>query len=65
LLQVIKASSLDFMFSGLIHAEGVDYTVSLTGGAGGKTRVTFDGDLETAGASALVAGNVIHLKYAY
>lgn len=65
LLQVIKASSLDFMFSGLVHREGADYSVSLTGGAGGKTRITFLGQLATAGASELVATDVVYVKYAY
>jgi hypothetical protein len=65
LLQVVKASSIDFMFSGLIHEEGVSYSVSLTGGAGGKTRVSFLGDLATAGASALIAADRIVIKYVY
>lgn len=65
LLQVIKASSLDFMIDGLIMNEGVDYSVSLTGGTGGKTRVSFLGDLATGGNSALVATDVVYLKYNY
>lgn len=65
LAQVVKASSVDFMFSGLIHEEGVSYSVSLTGGAGGKTRISFLGDLATAGASALVASDRIVIKYQY
>ena len=64
LAQVIKANSLDFYFSGLVHREGSSYTVSLTGGAGGKTRVTFAGDL-SSGASALAASDVIYFKYSY
>lgn len=65
LAQTILANSLDFMVAGLIMNEGVDYSVSLTGGAGGKTRVSFLGDLATAGASALVATDVIYFKYEY
>lgn len=65
LAQPILASSLDFMVSGLIFNEGVDYTVSLTGGAGGVTRVTFAGDLATAGNAALVATDVVYVKYEY
>jgi hypothetical protein len=42
-----------------------DYTVNLTGGAGSKTRVTFAGDLATAGAAALVAGDVLYISYRY
>ena len=61
----ITASSLDFCVSGLIFNEGVDYTVSLTGGGGGVTRVTFAGDLATAGAAALIAGDVVYVKYEY
>lgn len=37
-----------------------DYTILLTGGAGGKTRITFAGDL-----LALVATDVLYIKYAY
>ena len=40
-----------------------DYTVSLTGGAGGNTRISFAGDLATAGAAALEAGDVLIIKY--
>ena len=65
LAQVIIANSLDFMVNGLIFNEGVDYSVSLTGGVGGKTRVSFLGDLATAGAAALVAGDVVYVKYNY
>ena len=43
----------------------VDYTVSLTGGAGGVTRVTFAGDLATGGNAALVATDILMIKYAY
>jgi len=42
----------------------VDYTVSLTGGAGGVTRITFAGDLATGGDAALVAGDVLMIHYA-
>jgi len=43
----------------------VDYTVSLTGGAGGVTRITFAGDLATGGNAALVSGDILMIKYAY
>lgn len=43
----------------------VDYTVSLTGGAGGNTRITFAGDLATGGPAALIAGDILMIKYAY
>jgi hypothetical protein len=61
----ILANSLDFMVNGLIFREGADYTVNLTGGAGGVTRVTFAGDLATAGNAALVASDVVYVKYTY
>jgi hypothetical protein len=44
---------------------GTDYTVSLTGGAGGVTRITFAGDLATGGAAELVSGDVIIISYMY
>jgi len=65
LAQVIIASSLDLVVSGLVQTEGTDYSVSLTGGAGGKTRITFLGDLATGGGAALVAGDILHCKYNY
>ena len=65
LAQVIIASSLDLVVAGIVQTEGVDYTVSLTGGAGGKTRISFAGDLATGGAAALVSGDVLRFKYQY
>jgi hypothetical protein len=43
--------------------ETTDYTVNYTGGAASKTRITFAGGLATAGASALVAGDVVSVAY--
>lgn len=43
----------------------VDYTVSLTGGVAGVTRITFAGDLATGGPSALISGDILMVKYAY
>lgn len=68
LAQVIKANSLDFAVSGLVFRETgttPDYSVSLTGGAGGKTRVSFLNDLATGGIAALVAADVLYVKYSY
>lgn len=45
--------------------KGTDYTVSLTGGAGGVTRITFAGDLATGGGAALIAGDILMIKYSY
>jgi len=52
-----------FPRSGIKQKSAVDFTVSLTGGVGGKTRVTFAGDLATGGASALVAGDIIDIAH--
>jgi hypothetical protein len=43
--------------------KGVDYTVSLTGGVGGVTRITFAGDLASGGGAALVAGDILMVEY--
>lgn len=45
--------------------KAVDYTVSLTGGSGGVTRITFAGDLATGGNAALVSGDILMIKYSY
>ncbi len=43
----------------------VDYTVSLTGGSGGVTRITFAGDLATGGNAALIATDILVISYDY
>lgn len=50
---------------GPLQQKTVDYTVSLTGGAGGVTRISFAGDLATAGNAALVATDVVSISYDY
>lgn len=50
---------------GPIQEKTVDYTVALTGGTGGVTRITFAGDLATLGNAALVAGDKLVVKYSY
>lgn len=50
---------------GLEQEQGVDYTVSLTGGTGGVTRITFAGDLATGGGAALVDTDKLIIKYMY
>lgn len=52
---------------GPIQTPTTDYTVSLTGGVGGKTRITFaaGGDLVTGGAAALVSGDILLVSYEY
>jgi len=60
LTQVAKTDSVNlFPKGGLPQVAGVDYTLSYTGGAGSKTRVTFAGDL----ATTLVAGHVLVISY--
>lgn len=43
----------------------VDYTVALTGGSGGVTRITFAGDLATGGPAALIATDILMIGYEY
>jgi hypothetical protein len=50
---------------GIKQERGVDYTVSLAGGGGGVTRITFAGDLATAGDAALVSGDKLLVSYEY
>jgi hypothetical protein len=68
LTQVAETDSIDFQIKGSgvsIEGASYDYSVSYTGGAGGKTRITFLNDLATGGPSALVAADVVVIKYAY
>lgn len=48
-----------------VQLKTVDYTISLTGGAGSVTRLTFAGDLATGGLAALVAGDILIIDYMY
>jgi len=49
------------VFVGRLGAiEGVDYSVSVVGG---KTRITWTGELASGGASALTEGDKVHVKY--
>lgn len=54
-----------FVLGGPIQQKTVDYSVSLTGGSGGVTRLTFLGDLATGGTSALVSGDILVIQYEY
>lgn len=68
LAQVAQTNSIDFKVKGggaLLEGASYDYSVSYTGGAGGKTRVTFLNDLATGGVSALVAADVVQIAYRY
>lgn len=68
LAQVAKTNSISFLVKGggtMIEGASYDYSVNYTGGAGGKTRITFLNDLATGGLSALVAGDVVVSQYQY
>lgn len=54
-----------FVVGGPMQLKTVDYTVSLTGGGGGVTRITFAGDLATGGPAALIAGDILVIDYSY
>jgi hypothetical protein len=54
-----------YVIGGPFQQKTVDYTVSLTGGTGGVTRVTFAGDLASAGNAALVSGDILVINYSY
>lgn len=71
LAHVIFGSSASVNSAGVYVVGGpeqqktVDYTVSLTGGSGGVTRISFAGDLATGGNAALIAGDVLVVDYSY
>lgn len=68
LAHVAKASSISFLVQGggaQLEGSSYDYTVNLTGGAGGNTRITFVNGLATGGVSALVASDVLQISYDY
>ena len=61
----VIVGSIDFYVDGVWQRPGTDYTINYTGGSGGNTRLTFSGDLASAGQNNLIAGDVIHIKYQY
>lgn len=68
LAHVARTNSVIFLIQGLQNAiEGTsyDYSVNYTGGAGSNTRVTFLNGLATGGQSALIAGDIVQINYAY
>lgn len=68
LAQVALTNSITFLILGLqaaIEGASYDYSVSYTGGAGGKTRITFLNGIATGGVSALVATDVLQINYIY
>jgi hypothetical protein len=61
-----NAASISLVPAGALEqVQGIDFTVSLAGGTAGVTRISFAGDLAAAGASALVAGDILVIKYYY
>jgi hypothetical protein len=52
-----------FVVGGPSQQKTADFTVDLTGGAGGVTRITFAGDLATGGNAALVATDILVVTY--
>lgn len=66
--QVARTGSVHLIVKGgpaTLEGASYDYSLSYTGGAGGKTRLTFLNDLATGGASALVAGDILQVVYEY
>ena len=66
LSHVARTNSIDFLVRGggiMVEGASYDYSVSYTGGAGGNTRITFLNDLATGGPSALIAGDIVVIKY--
>ena len=62
LAQVADANSIVFIpQGGPVQLETIDYSVNLTGGAGGNTRITFEAPL----AAILEAGDVLQINYTY
>jgi len=60
-----SASSISLTpVGGIMQNRGVDYSVSLAGGAGGVTRITFLNDLATGGAAELISGDILIVQYA-
>ena len=60
LLFEARVDSIDFVTSGLLSREGVDYSVNYTGGGGGVTRIDFSAHTPT-----LVATDEVRVKYQY
>lgn len=68
LAQVATTNSIHFIVKGgapTLEGASHDYSVNYTGGAGGKTRISFLNDLATGGAAALVATDVVQIVYTY
>lgn len=55
-----KPNTVQLTVAGVVQWEGVDFTMSVVSGV---SRLTFAGDLATGGASELVAGDIIRVRY--
>lgn len=55
-----KPSSVDLVVNGVSQIEGVDYSMSESGGV---SRLTFLNDLATGGGAALISGDILRVKY--
>lgn len=63
-VEAYSAASISLtVVGGPLQLQAVDYTVSLTGGVAGVTRLTFAGDLATGGAAELVAADILIVVY--
>jgi len=61
-----KANSVQVLVAGagaVLEGASYQYSVSYTGGSGGVTRITFENELATGGASELVATDVLQIQY--
>lgn len=64
--QIVKVNSVHFAVQGgRVLNEGPDFSISLTGGAGGMSRLTFLNDIATGGSTPLADGMIIYVKYLY
>jgi len=62
----VSAASISmFVLGGPIQEKAVDYSIALTGGVAGVTRISFLADLATAGLSALISGDKLAIRYSY
>jgi hypothetical protein len=62
LLHIAEVDTLALSVNGVMQYEGLDYSLSTVSS---KTRITFLGELATAGAAALVAGDILRCQYRY
>lgn len=61
-VSIAKSLVVNLNGSILLESNG-DYTVALTGGSGGNTRVTFAGDFAAAGQAPMIANDKLEVQY--